>query len=71
MLARRQAELAAAQDRAAELEKQIADIRAERIADAKRALEVSVRECARIAGSRAEGWSIAEDILAMIERTPA
>jgi len=70
MLARRQAELTAAQARAAELEKQIADIKAERIADARRALEVSVKECARIAAGRAEGFAIAEEILAIIERTP-
>lgn len=70
MLDRRQAELESAQNRAADLERQLSDIRAERITDARRALEVAVRECASVAASRAEGFGIAEEILAIIERKP-
>lgn len=70
MLSRRQAEIEALQAKAAALEKQLSDIQAERITDARRALEIAVKECAKVAASRAEGYGIAEEILSMIERTP-
>lgn len=71
VLDRRQAELAVAKARAADLERQLAELQAERIIDARRAIEVAVRECASLAASRAEGFGIAEEILALVERTPA
>lgn len=62
MLDRRQAELEAAQGRAAELEKQLAELEAARVTDARRALAVAINECAGIAERRAEGWGIAAEI---------
>ena len=68
-LERRQAELDAAINRNAELEEELAALRAERAADGALAIAVA-RECAKLAASRAEGFAIAQEILSYIGALP-
>jgi chromosome segregation ATPase len=65
-----QADLAAAQARARDLEKQLAALREERAKDG--ALAIGVAEvCARLAESRAEGWAIAAEIRGILRSLPS